>query len=475
MRLITLLVFLVILGSSCSHKTVAPASPAPEAWKPVAERIPVSEINIPIRINLQPLYQLAEQYVDKEFNSEGWPNDWVYDGCTTRYMYHFRRGPLQIAVSGRKAELNFTCYYQVKGSQRACIGGVGVTPWSPPCACGMNGEAERRIQIGFSADFFVKNDYTVGANITVKEPKTPDPCEICFFRSDITSIIVKNIKPQLDSARLIAVKQMGAISLKPQVQQLWNQLQQPIPMSGYGYLYINPEQILLNRLMATNSYLDVSVGLTARPHAGFEFTPPVVPPLPLLQGGVDTGGFKVYADAHLTYDSLSQILNRQLAGTRIEGEKGLVKKKYIDVENASVSAGGGNRLILNIKVSGSIKGTLYLKGKPVIDTATGQLSIQELDYDISTRNILVSTADWLLNKKITRRLNEAARFELNTYLAQLQNAMNNGLNRNLGRGITTNGQVNRLTVTEILPQPGYLFVRMFAAGQMNVLVNELVF
>jgi hypothetical protein len=254
------LAVLLLLLASCSRKTISPASPRVGDWVTLPQNVPVSEINIPIRINLQPLYQLAEKYVDREFASEGWPNDWVYDGCNTRFMYHFRRSPLQISFSGRHADLDFTCYYKVKGSQRACIGGVGVTPWSPPCACGMNGEPERRMQIGFGADFYVKNDYTAGAYIMVKEPKTPDPCEVCFFRSNITSVIVKNVKPQLDSARLYALRQMGAVSLKPQVQQLWNQLQQPIPLAGYGYLYLNPEQILLNKLSAGKDFLDVSVG-----------------------------------------------------------------------------------------------------------------------------------------------------------------------------------------------------------------------
>ncbi|MBL7726638.1 MAG: DUF4403 family protein, partial [Dinghuibacter sp.] len=312
---------LLTVLASCSRKTIAPPAPAPEAWKPVPEQMPLSEINIPVRINLQPVYQLAEKYVDKEFTSAGWPNDWVYEGCNTRYMYKFRREPLRISFSGRKAEMDFTCFYQVKGAQRACVGGVGVTPWSPPCTCGMNGEPERRIQLGFGAEFYVKNDYTVGAHISVKEPKTFDHCEVCFFRTDITSVIVKNIKPQLDSAKAIAVQQMGAISLKPQVQQLWNRLQEAVSLGGYGYLFINPEQILLNRLNATQQHLDVAIGLTARPHAGFEAAQPTSSTLPPLKGGVDTGGFKVYADLHLAYDSLSQVLNRYLAGTRIETEK----------------------------------------------------------------------------------------------------------------------------------------------------------
>jgi hypothetical protein len=474
-RTLLFLSFWVIFGASCSRKTLAPAQPVSEAYSNVTETIPLSEINIPVRINLQPLYQLAEKYVDKEFTSEGWPDNWVYDRCNTRYMYHFKRGPLQLSFAGRKAEMDFTCYYKVKGSQRACVGGVGVTPWSPPCACGMNGEPERKIQIGFSADFFVKNDYSVGANITVKEPKTPDPCEVCFFRSDITSVIVKNIKPQLDTAKAMALQQIGHLSLKTQVQQLWNQLQQPISLGGYGYLNINPEQILLNRLSANNNNLDVSIGLTVRPLAGFENKTPGVTALPLLQGGVDTGGFKIYADARLNYDSLGKIINQQMAGTRIEFEKGLIKRKYIDIENVLLIPAGGNRVTLKVKVAGSVKGTVYLTGRPVFDAATETLSVESLEYDVSTRNLLLNTAAWMMDKKINKKLNDAARFELKEYLTLFRNKINTELNRNLGKGISTTGNINKLTVTDLLPQPGFFFIRMLAQGNMNVVVNELVF
>ncbi|MBL7726737.1 MAG: DUF4403 family protein, partial [Dinghuibacter sp.] len=196
--------------------------------------------------------------------------------------------------------------------------------------------------------------------------------------------------------------------------------------------------------------------------------------LPPLKGGVDTGGFKVYADLHLAYDSLSQVLNRYLAGTRIETEKGPLKKKYIDVDAASVLASGGNRLTLKVKVSGSVNGTVYLTGKPVTD-AQGWLTVQELDYDIATRNLLLGTAEWMLNKKITRKLNEMARFELNAYLQRFQQTMSQALNRDWGKGIRSTGRVNQFAVAEILPQPGYLFIRLLATGNMQLNLDELSF
>src|SRR5690348_7803922 len=64
------------------------------------DSLPESEINIPIQVNLKPLYTEAEKSVDTVFTSAGYPDNWVQEGCATRYKYVFRRSPLQISGKG---------------------------------------------------------------------------------------------------------------------------------------------------------------------------------------------------------------------------------------------------------------------------------------------------------------------------------------------------------------------------------------
>ncbi|HET9826521.1 MAG TPA: DUF4403 family protein, partial [Chitinophagaceae bacterium] len=72
------------------------------------DSLPESEINVPIQVNLRPVYVLAEKTVDTVFTSPNWPDGWVQDGCDTRYKYTFRRGPLQMKTSGTSLILGFT-------------------------------------------------------------------------------------------------------------------------------------------------------------------------------------------------------------------------------------------------------------------------------------------------------------------------------------------------------------------------------
>ncbi|MCB0742121.1 MAG: DUF4403 family protein, partial [Chitinophagaceae bacterium] len=128
---------LVIFLSSCfSQKNINPSHPdlSPANFK--LDSLPESEINIPIQINLRPLYYMAEQSVDTFFNSPGYPDAWVDDGCATRYKYEFRRSPLQFSGIGNSINIGFRGYYRIIGSTRICVNGTVLSPWTPPCRCG---------------------------------------------------------------------------------------------------------------------------------------------------------------------------------------------------------------------------------------------------------------------------------------------------------------------------------------------------
>jgi hypothetical protein len=96
------------------------------------DSLPLSQIIIPIQINLKPIYALAEKNVDTAFTSPDYPNGWIQMDCGTRYKYHFRRSPLMMKTSGTTMNLSFTGFYQIVGSTRVCVKGVTLSPWTTP-------------------------------------------------------------------------------------------------------------------------------------------------------------------------------------------------------------------------------------------------------------------------------------------------------------------------------------------------------
>jgi hypothetical protein len=154
---ILFLAALVTLITSCSHK-IAPDRPSLGQTNFNLDSVPVSEINIPIQISLKPVYAMAEKNIDTLFTSAGYPDGWVQEGCDMRYKYIFRRGPLQMKVSGTSMSLAFMGYYKIIGSTRVCVMGAAVSPWTPPCKCGFT-EPERRVNVSFTNTVAIQPDY----------------------------------------------------------------------------------------------------------------------------------------------------------------------------------------------------------------------------------------------------------------------------------------------------------------------------
>jgi len=111
---ISFILFLFFYCSVTAQK-INPENPDLSPGNFKMDSLPNSEINIPIQINLKPVYAMAEKSVDTVFNSPGYPDAWVQEGCDTRYKYEFRRGPLIMKASGTSLNLGFTGYYKIVG------------------------------------------------------------------------------------------------------------------------------------------------------------------------------------------------------------------------------------------------------------------------------------------------------------------------------------------------------------------------
>src|SRR5688572_12249319 len=141
----TLLFLFVCFHFIAFCQKINPANPDLSPGNFKLDSLPSSEINIPIQVNLKPLYVMAEKSVDTLFTSPGYPDDWLQEGCATRFKYSFRRSRLQMKTSGTALTLGFTGYYKIVGSTRVCVNGTVISPWTPPCRCGFGDEAERRV------------------------------------------------------------------------------------------------------------------------------------------------------------------------------------------------------------------------------------------------------------------------------------------------------------------------------------------
>lgn len=437
------------------------------------DSLPNSEINIPIQVNLKPMYAMAEKSVDTLFTSPKYPDEWVQDGCDVRYKYSFRRSKLQITGAGSSLNLGFMGYYKIVGSTRLCVRGTVVSPWTPACRCGFD-EPERRVNVSFTNSVNVLPDYKVAVTFKRNEPQPLDKCEVCFWGQDITSQVLKGLIAELDAAKKDLDKSYGSVDLKPRFQQVWDQMNKVYNLNGLGWLQVNPQKVRINNLYVKNDSLNIFLGLSAKPVVSFERPVEKYSKIPNLAPFSRQQGFSIFLDAVLNYDSLSNIINQNLKGFEYNFKKAFVKKKFI-VDECKVYGGGFEKLIIKINFSGTNTGVVYLVGKPVYDKEKRTIEIRDVDFDVKSKNVLLGSADWIFDKKITNEIQKQAKFELGSYIDTAKFTMNQQLNRELIKGIRSWGNIKDIGLIGIYPMQQHLVIRSNCTGDLAVKVESINF
>ena len=464
---------LLIVAISYSQK-INPENPDLSPGNFKLDSLPNSEINIPIQINLQPVYTMAEKSVDTMFTSPNYPDGWVQDGCATRFKYVFRRSKLQMKAAGTSMNLGFTGYYKIVGSTRVCVNGTVISPWTPACRCGFGDEGERRVNVSFTNSLSIQPDFKVKLGIKRNEPQALDKCEVCFWGQDITKEVLKGLTAELDAAKKDLDKSYGTVDLKPRFQQVWNQLNKVYNIYGLGWLKINPQKIRINNLFALNDSLNIFIGLSAKPSIGFEKPAEQTSTIPNLGTFSRQPGFSIFLDAVLSYDSLGNILNQQVKGQEFDFKKGFIKKKFI-IDECKIYGGGFEKLIIKIKFSGTNSGVVYLVGKPVYNKEKRTIEVVDIDFDIKSKNVLLGSADWIFSKKITKEISKNARFELGNYIDTAKLTINKELNKEWVKGIRSYGNIKDISLIAIYPMQQHLIIRSNCAGDLSVKVESINF
>jgi len=399
------------------------------------DSLPESEINIPIQVNLKPVYNMAEKTVDTVFTSPNWPNGWVQDECDTRYKYTFRRGPLQMKTTGTALLLGFTGYYRIIGSTRVCVNGAALSPWTPACRCGYN-EGERRVNVSFQNSVSISPDLKAKLSIKRLEPEAIDKCSVCFWGQDVTADVINGLKEELDAAKVDMEKNFGLYDLRPKFQKVWDQLNKVYSLYSLGWLEINPSKIRINNLFAKNDSLFINLGLAAKPLISFEKPQEHLTVVPNISDFSNHTGFNIFLDAILNYDSLSNIVSSQLSDKRFD----TTSSKYIVIKECMLYGMDNENLVIKVTFEGSEQGIFYLTGKPTYDAATKIIELKDLDFDIKSKNTLLKTAAWLFNKHIVNELKKYSRFDLTTYINAAITSINQQLNKNGGQEFKVTGR-----------------------------------
>ena len=186
-------------------------------------------------------------------------------------------------------------------------------------------------------------------------------------------------------------------------------------------------------------------------------------PLPALAEHKKGNGFEIFLDIEADYDSLTNILTKEIAGRTLE-----IKKNVIRLDAVGIASSSGKQLNLWVQFNGKKKGVLYFVGTPVFDEENQVISFPDLEFDIKTKNALLKSAEWLFSRKITDLVRKEATFDLKPELDKMKSTIGAGLNGPISTGVNLQGSIEHLRINSIYPDANQLIIRTSAKGNASI-------
>ena len=460
----------VLIGSAgCGGDKVAPPVPkATTAWVDSLPPVPTSFLDVPVRYNLTRALAWLESAVpiiigniDQRRRAPG--------NSRLRYSYQLRRRPFKVDIEGRTATLAADFDYQVRAW------------YNPPllpeigASCGTDEDKPRpRAQLMVRTNVELTDQWRLRPRTRAfAHPLTRaerDECKITAFKIDVTDKVLGAARAALQQELAEFDRRLSAFDLPSEASHVWKVLSEPIKLTDSLWLVINPTTVRIGLLTVRHDTLVTTVGLSATPRVLGGARPEVTPrPMPPPEDSTSRPPILyLLAEGRMPYDVASAVLSRELRGTNIQ-----VAGRRLVVDSLHLLGVGDGRVAVGLAVRGAARGTLYAVGHPVLDTATAELYMPDLIYDVGTRDLLVGTLSWLASGTIEEFLRNQVRIKMAPVIEEGRQLLERELNRDLLAGVTLKTKVQSGRVFGVRAGPHALLARAIVSGQGELVLDIL--
>ncbi|MCL6103503.1 MAG: DUF4403 family protein [Bacteroidetes bacterium] len=337
-------------------------------------------------------------------------------------------------------------------------------------------EANGEIKLKFKTRLSVNRDWSI------KTVTTPEDYEwirkptvkIGGFTIPVTAIANILLRFNLDSYSQNIDKTIeNSFDFRKYAEKGWQMLFEPFKIPGdyNAWLSMTPYSISLLPVKGTNGSIrfgfvvnsDAECLLDKQPPVGKASGLPVIKPLDMP---CDT--FRINLLTDIPYSTIERLTLRE-----IHDSVYTFGKKRLTFESIHIYGTNG-KMAIEMKVKGSIKGTMYLTGTPYFNSADTTLQVRDLKFDLKTRNLLVKSARWMFNGKIERTITRAIAIPFNTNVREIESNLTGFMNHyQLGYGFELNGKLAKITVSDIMLTPESVKANLVFSGKLAIGIEEM--
>lgn len=131
--------------------------------------------------------------------------------------------------------------------------------------------------------------------------------------------------------------------------------------------------------------------------------------------------------------------------------------------------GNGDKFVIKIATKGSLDGVFYLTGKPRFDPLTNVFSVEEVDFDMQTKSLLLRSADWFLHGTIKNRIQEKLNMNLTQRLEQSRDMARKAIAQiQLADHVLLKGTIKTLQFSDVLLHKDKISIQVCTEGESAI-------
>lgn len=427
-----------------------------------------SVVNLPVTVSLAQVAAQVENKVPRGQNREAeWAPIGKFAVVGTVYVKEmWERDPLALAIHDDHVDVSAHVRYRARLAAHPCVPVAGCR-WVQLGSCGVDDGPMPTMDVALRTTLAFNRDWTISPKTRPAPVRPGVHCKLTEANIDVTERVQELVQGVLDrAAPQIDEKIREAVKLRQRVEDVWSDIQQPIRASSNVYVLIQPQSLSATPPRGKGTTLTTNVDVTVRPRVVIGDRPKIAElPLP-PSGPVQPGrGFQVQLVAELPYTVVDSMLAKKLVGHTFDA------KGHRVTVTAARLYGSGDRVVLEVRIKGDARGTIYLVGTPVFDPASQVISVPDLDFSLESRELLPNVADWLMGDQLRDELRGAASFELGDRVTKIRGQVDDALNRNLGRSVRLSGGVDALRPLGVFVFPKSLAAVVAADGHVQIHVE----
>jgi hypothetical protein len=446
---------------------LAPPPPEPGALTIEAAGLPPSSISVPVDVSLQMLRDAVEEALPGSIGSLE-ERRTIPDNDRMSLAFEISRGPIETTFDRGRAEVGATLTYRVRAWYDPPI----LPAVSASCGTGEDADPPRlRVRLGspVTLDRAWRLQTRVAAEaIEPASASDRDKCEMTLFGIDMTGRVIDGARAALESHATEIDALVADVDVRSDFEGWWETIAQPIRLADRTWLVLSPDSVHRGGIAGESGELLTTLTLHARPRVVVGERPDVeARPLPPLDSAsVSRDSVRIVAEAVASYAEITERLADAVVGRSFEAQG-----RELEIDDLVVAGVGDGRISVQLNLVGDVRGTVFLVGTPQYDPDRDEIHVDDLDFDVRTRDRLVAGAAWIARAGLRQSIRSAARYPAAEARTWAEEKVGEGFNARISDEVRLEGSVGDVVIESVTAGPDAVRVRTVVTGRTTLIVG----